>query len=86
VGLTLYMWNILHIQSRTWLCTLAPLNEYVSTFTPLAKSAWDDKEQPAMYDENLEGSKKTRSMTKEFMKQIVCFGPHGPHATIRRYV
>jgi len=46
------------------------LNEYLSEYTPTTKRAWDDKEEPAMYDEILEGVKRNRVMTAEFLKLI----------------
>ncbi len=46
------------------------LNEYLSEYTPTTKRAWDDKEEPAMYDEILEGVKRDRVMTAEFLKLI----------------
>jgi len=46
------------------------LNEYLSEYTPTTKRAWDDKEDPAMYDEILEGGKCDRSMSREFQKLI----------------
>jgi hypothetical protein len=46
------------------------LNEYLSEYTPTTKRAWDDKEEPAMYDEILEGARRDRVMTPEFMKLV----------------
>lgn len=46
------------------------INEYLSEYTATTKRAWDDKEEPAMYDEILEGAKKDRPMTAEFRKLI----------------
>jgi hypothetical protein len=46
------------------------LNEYLSEYTPTTKRAWDDKEELAMYDEILEGAKRDRGMTPEFMKLV----------------
>ena len=46
------------------------LNEYLSEYTPTRKRAWDDKEEPAMFDEILEGAKRDRVMSPEFMKLI----------------
>ena len=49
------------------------INEYLSQYTPTTKRAWDDKEEPAMYDEILEGGKKDRVMTTKFVKLIYGF-------------
>ena len=46
------------------------INEYMSAYEPTTKRAWDDKEEPAMYDEILEGAKKDRVMTAEFVTFI----------------
>ena len=46
------------------------LNEYLSEYTPTRKRAWDDKEEPAMFDEILEGAKRDRVMSPKFMKLI----------------
>jgi hypothetical protein len=46
------------------------LNEYMAEYTPTTKRAWDDKEEPAMYDEILEGAKRDRPMTPAFQKLI----------------
>ena len=46
------------------------LNENLSEYTPTTKRAWDDKEEPAMFDEILEGGKRDRVMSPEFMKFI----------------
>lgn len=46
------------------------LNEYMVEYTPTTKRAWDDKEEPAMYDEILEGTKRDRPMTPAFQKLI----------------
>ena len=46
------------------------LNEYLSEYTPTTKRAWDDKEEPAMYDEILEGTKRDCPMTPAFQKLI----------------
>lgn len=37
------------------------LNEYLSQYTPTTKRAWNDKEEPAMYDEILEGGRRAVS-------------------------
>jgi hypothetical protein len=46
------------------------LNEYLSEYTPTTKRAWDDKEEPAMYDEILEGASRGRMMTPQFQKLV----------------
>lgn len=46
------------------------LSEYMSECTPTTKRAWDDQEEPAMYDEILEGGKRDRPMTSSFQKLI----------------
>ena len=46
------------------------LNEFLSEYTPTTKRAWDDKEEPAMFDEILEGAKRDRPMSTAFMKHI----------------
>jgi hypothetical protein len=46
------------------------LSEYMSEYTPTTKRAWDDQEEPAMYDEILEGGKRDRPMTSSFQKLI----------------
>ena len=46
------------------------LNEYLSAYTPTTKRASDDKEEPSMYDEILEGASKDRLMTSDFLKLI----------------
>lgn len=46
------------------------LNEYLSQYTPTSKRAWDDNEEPAMYDEILEGARRDRPMSFEFQKMI----------------
>ena len=46
------------------------LNEYLSNYTPTTKRTWDDKEEPAMNDEILEGIKKDRVMSPKFQKLI----------------
>jgi len=46
------------------------LNEYLSEYTPTTKRAWDEDEEPGMYDEVLEGGKRDRFMSVEFQKQI----------------
>ena len=46
------------------------LNEYLSLYTPTTKRAWDDKEEPAMYDEILEGGKRDRLMTNDFRRLV----------------
>jgi len=46
------------------------LNEYLSKYTPTTKRAWDADEEPAMYDEVLEGAKRDRFMLDEFRAQV----------------
>jgi len=46
------------------------LNEYLSKYTPTTKRAWDDNEEPAIYDEILEGGKRDRPMSLHFQKLI----------------
>ena len=50
--------------------TIGFLNEYLSIYTPTTKRAWDDQEEPAMYDEILEGANRDRVMTSHFQKLI----------------
>ena len=49
------------------------LNEYMSEYTPTTKRAWDADEEPAMYDEILEGGKCERPMSMQFRKLIHSF-------------
>ena len=46
------------------------LNEFMSQYTPTTKRAYDDKEEPAMYDEILEGSPRERKMSDQFQRLI----------------
>lgn len=46
------------------------LNEYLANYTPTTKRAWDENEEPTMYDEVLEGGKKDRFMSEAFRKEI----------------
>jgi len=46
------------------------MSEYLSEYNATTKRAWDDDEEPAMYDEILEGAKRDRVMTEEFSKLI----------------
>lgn len=52
------------------------LNEYLSQYTPTTKRAWDDKEEPAMYDEILEGSPHDQKMSAQFQRLIHEFVLH----------
>ena len=46
------------------------LNEYFFEYTPTTKRSWDDKEEPAMYDEIQEGVKKDRVISPKFQKLV----------------
>lgn len=46
------------------------LNDYISEYTSTTKRAWDADEEPAMYDEILEGGKHERPMSMQFRKLI----------------
>lgn len=46
------------------------LNEYLAEYTPTRKRAWDENEEPTMYDEVLEGGKRDRHMSISFKKLI----------------
>lgn len=64
------------------------LNEYLSHYTPTRKHAWDAEEEPAMYDEVLEGVKQDRIMSPEFQNLIHGFVLDNtePVEPYRRYV
>jgi len=49
------------------------MSEYLSEYNATTKRAWDDEEEPAMYDEILEGAKRDWVMTEEFIKLIHAF-------------
>lgn len=49
------------------------LNEYLADYTPTTKRAWDENEEPTMYDEILEGGKCDRFMSLDFYKLIHSF-------------
>ena len=40
--------------------------EYMSKFTAVTRKVWDDKENPTMVDEILQGKKRPRPMLIEF--------------------
>ena len=46
------------------------MNECLSEYNATTKRAWDDEEEPTMYDEILEGAKQDRPMTPKFRKLI----------------
>ena len=46
------------------------LNEYLAEYTPTTKRAWDEIEEPTMNDEILEGTKRDRPMSPDFLKLI----------------
>ena len=46
------------------------LNEYLAEYTPTTKRAWDENEEPTMNDEILEGTKRDRPMSSDFLKLI----------------
>jgi len=64
------------------------LNEYLSNYTAIRKRAWDDNEEPAMYDEIMEGVKRDRVMSPEFQKLIHGFvlDNIAPMEPYRRYI
>jgi hypothetical protein len=49
---------------------LDSFNEYLFEYIPTSKCVGDDKEEPTMYDKILEGVKKDRVMTPDFLKLI----------------
>jgi len=49
------------------------LTEYLAEYTPTIKRAWDDKEDPTMNEEILEGAKRNCPMSLEFQKLIHAF-------------
>ena len=47
--------------------------EYMSTYAPTSRRVWDNKEDPTMTDEILQGKRKSRVLLDELRKWLHAF-------------